>query len=134
MLNRFCECVAWSREFFPGPIFGPASPHNFGRVCPKPFFAIVFSVATNTIFRITMCHLGSTKSLDSFVPNRDPTVLGILECRLLSLSHRAPRTPYLLFSIVPPWVSRKTVSPEVKGAFLKITQQLRVARRNSRAN
>ena len=36
--------------------------------------AIVFSVATNTIFRITMCHLGSTKSLDSFVPNRDPTV------------------------------------------------------------
>ena len=54
--------------------------------------AIVFSVATNTIFRITMCHLGSTKSLDSFVPNRDPTVLGILECRLLSWSHRAP--PY----------------------------------------
>ena len=35
LLNRFCECVAWSREFFPGPIFGPASPHNFGRVCPK---------------------------------------------------------------------------------------------------
>ena len=35
LLNRFCECVAWSREFSPGPIFGPASPHNFGRVCPK---------------------------------------------------------------------------------------------------
>ena len=22
LLNRFCECVAWPREFFPGPIFG----------------------------------------------------------------------------------------------------------------
>ena len=45
---------------------------------------------------------------------------GHLPSLSLTLSHRAPHTPTstLSFSFVPPWVSRKTVSPEVKGAIL----------------